>query len=421
MNLKKIISEAVAGILILSSLSVFAISTYDFDNGIEKGIDYFNNGLYYEARDEFRWFYDANWEKMNEGQKKYVLDYINAVNEKIQNIDNSTVDFSSFIDKYIKKITEFSNGNEYVKFTFGYVNGDNIPDAIVSTSDSHVGAVRFFVSVEGDVQKVTYESENNIYDGFGQYGQAKYVPYGSKIYSRVIYMGEYNNYYQINGNIAVSINDSCGDYISTPKYKDMYPITSRNIKDVFNKTIENNKGESPLMSDTTYSSNLSTSDFDIGMSKGIEYFNKGMYYEARDEFQWFCDANWGKMNAAQQKYALDYLGGAKQKIHEWEESQRKSALYYYSGTDVPTYTCITGVPLNRYEYLDSGVVMYVYKNYTGSNTIANYWNVLASQGWVPQPSTTKAYNTLEVSFIKGSSFIIIDVVPALNEIWIACQ
>ena len=64
--------------------------------------------------------------------------------------------------------------------------------------------------------------------------------------------------------------------------------------------------------------------FDSGMSKGISYFDRGLYYEARDEFQWFCDANWGKMNAGQQKYALDYLDGTKLRIQKWEQFQQNT-------------------------------------------------------------------------------------------------
>ncbi len=71
---------------------------------------------------------------------------------------------------------------------------------------------------------------------------------------------------------------------------------------------------------------LTTKDFDKGMSKGINYFNRGLYYEAKDEFQWFCDANWGKMNAGQQKYALDYLNGSYKRIQKWEESQKYISL-----------------------------------------------------------------------------------------------
>ena len=71
---------------------------------------------------------------------------------------------------------------------------------------------------------------------------------------------------------------------------------------------------------------MSTSEFDEGMAKGIEYFNKEMYYEARDEFQWFCDFNWGKMNNGQQKYALDYLGGTKQRIAIENSKKKKNKI-----------------------------------------------------------------------------------------------
>ena len=56
------------------------------------------------------------------------------------------------------------------------------------------------------------------------------------------------------------------------------------------------------------------------MRRGINYYDRGMYYEARDEFQWFCDANWGKMNSGQRQYALDYLDGTKAKVSQWERS-----------------------------------------------------------------------------------------------------
>lgn len=76
---------------------------------------------------------------------------------------------------------------------------------------------------------------------------------------------------------------------------------------------------------------MSTQDFDNGMAKGIDYFNSGLYYEAKDEFQWFCDANWGNMNSGQQQYALDYLGGTKAKIQQWENLYKyKSVLINYA-------------------------------------------------------------------------------------------
>lgn len=74
---------------------------------------------------------------------------------------------------------------------------------------------------------------------------------------------------------------------------------------------------------------MERAEFDRKMKKGIDYFNKGMYYEARDEFQWFCDYNWGKMNSGQQKYALDYLDGAKAKISALNSAPKYSASNVY--------------------------------------------------------------------------------------------
>ena len=71
---------------------------------------------------------------------------------------------------------------------------------------------------------------------------------------------------------------------------------------------------------------MTTKEFDDGMRKGIDYFNNGLYYEAKDEFQRFCDATWGGMNAGQQKYALDYLNGSYKRIQKWEESQKYISL-----------------------------------------------------------------------------------------------
>ena len=65
---------------------------------------------------------------------------------------------------------------------------------------------------------------------------------------------------------------------------------------------------------------MPTAQFDNGMRRGINYYDRGLYYEARDEFQWFCDANWGKMNSGQRQYALDYLDGTKAKVSQWERS-----------------------------------------------------------------------------------------------------
>lgn len=93
---------------------------------------------------------------------------------------------------------------------------------------------------------------------------------------------------------------------------------------------------------------MSTWEFDNGMKKGINYFNRGMYYEARDEFQWFCDYNWGSMNSGQQQYALDYLGASKQRINQQEEkadkdfaeSAKDTICYHYYDDGTPFYMMV---------------------------------------------------------------------------------
>lgn len=73
-------------------------------------------------------------------------------------------------------------------------------------------------------------------------------------------------------------------------------------------------------------SNMTTQQFDRGMAKGIEYFNKGMYVEAVDEFTWFRDYNYEKMNPGQQKYLDEYLYDAK--WYAEQEKKQESANKY---------------------------------------------------------------------------------------------
>lgn len=182
MKIKKIICAVAAAAVAMSS-AAFAMPTAQFDNGMRRGINYYDRGLYYEARDEFQWFADYNWGALNVSQRSYLLGYLDDAKAKVKEIEN----------------------------------------------------------------------EN---------------------------------------------------------------------------------------------SRLTQQQFDNGMKKGINYFNKGMYYEARDEFQWFCDANWGKMNSGQRQYALDYLDGTKAKInslinkvvgrytHTTEPNLQTLDITYYDGKTI---------------------------------------------------------------------------------------
>ena len=175
MKRKSLFGALLLLICVFAYFSANAMSTADFDKGMAQGISYAENGLYYEAKDEFQWFADANWGALNSGQQQYLLDYLDAAKAQIS-------------------------------------------------------------ALEANAKKVTTEQFNN------------------------------------------------------------------------------------------------------GTAAGIAYFNRGMYYEARDEFQWFADANWGALNSGQQQYLLDYLDGSKAKILQIESQKSASSASYgggsYSGTSV---------------------------------------------------------------------------------------
>ena len=121
---------------------------------------------------------------------------------------------------------------------------------------------------------------------------------------------------------------------------------------------------------SSHSFAMPRNEFDQGMKKGIEYFDNQMYYEAKDEFQWFCDYNWGQMSPGQQKYALDYLGGTKQAIFNMEYDYVPHNKYFQKYKNfLLKYGEYDGV-LNCYEYMvsygDYGNIFFYYN--IGLNT-----------------------------------------------------
>lgn len=157
----------VVSVLLLSFIAAASeeyITTYDFDSGIAKGIEYFNSQMYYEAKDEFVWFKEGNKNRLNDGQIDYLDGYIDALNNKIYDLEH-----------------------------------------------------------------------------------------------------------------------------------------------------------------TSYQKSMSTSDFDNGMKKGINYFNNGLYYEARDEFVWFKNENENYLNEGQLKYLNDYINGVNTRIYNLQHPQTSNS------------------------------------------------------------------------------------------------
>ncbi len=87
--MKKIITALLAAAMVSAPVSAFAMTTRDFDNGMRKGINYFNKGLYYEANDEFNWFKEYNYYSLNSGQRKYLDDYISGTRNRIRQWEES--------------------------------------------------------------------------------------------------------------------------------------------------------------------------------------------------------------------------------------------------------------------------------------------------------------------------------------------
>ena len=120
---------------------------------------------------------------------------------------------------------------------------------------------------------------------------------------------------------------------------------------------------------------MTTADFDNAMKKGINYFNRDLYYEARDEFQWFADYNWGALNEGQQQYLLDYLDGTKALIQKLESAPKKTNTYNFSSNQA--IAAVKSYWANNYPYYDS-LVKFSVSDY------GSYYIVSASMGidWI---------------------------------------
>ena len=319
-----------------SDISPQTISTVDFDLGMSKGIQYFNNGQYYEARDEFQWFCDANWSKMNTGQQQYALDYLNSAKGKCEN--------NEILGWWVEYEKEYGTSTQY------YITEDGSLEVYYNERPVHWDGV---YSIVGDKIEYSYtiiERTTNLISGYFIHkdGTLYNCGEGDNSPKKLIKIPKYMTADELKKLFVYNDNNISFDNVSDEinliqKYLDdglyLEAIDRCNyVENTF--SLSHNDGITIIfMRDranawyNAYIENankLSRIEFDNGMRKGIDYFNKGMYYEARDEFQWFCDANWGKMNDGQRKYALDYLDGAKREIQNL--NTQDNGTWYHGGT-----------------------------------------------------------------------------------------
>ena len=74
--MKKIICLILIYTMFLPTPIAFAMPSNEFDNGMRKGISYFNQGLYYETIDEIQNFCDVFWYDMTDKQQEKALYYL---------------------------------------------------------------------------------------------------------------------------------------------------------------------------------------------------------------------------------------------------------------------------------------------------------------------------------------------------------
>lgn len=237
-NFKKTIS-ILATLTIFASTSTFAMDTNSFNKGIAQGIQYYNDGLYELAKVELQRFCESNWGSLTDEQQKFASECL----EKAKKGSTDTVVLYTSNSSQSSATTTTMSREEFDK---GMAKG-----------------------IEYFDKKMYYEAKDE-FQWFCDYNWGR--------------MNKVQQQYAL-------------DYLGGTKAK-----------------IE-------LMEKY-----LTKEEFDEGMSIGIEFFNDGYYADARDEFQWFCDHNWGKLNKVQQQYALDYLNGASKRADEY--------IFIYKITDL---------------------------------------------------------------------------------------
>ncbi len=185
--MKKKIVATIVSCLMIFNISVFAMTTQEFDAGMEKGISYFNQGLYYEAKDEFTWFKDYNYDRMNSGQQKYLDDYLDGAWDRIEQWENSQADdysvslLKDYARRYIWSIYNEDTNSAFtnVKFLITDVTGDGKDDLLAVGIDSgnNPSQIEVYIEENGDVIKI-------INDHWGGYNGGRVFPtrYNGQVY-----------------------------------------------------------------------------------------------------------------------------------------------------------------------------------------------------------------------------------------------
>lgn len=216
-----------------------SISTAEFDRGMAKGIDYFNRGLYKEAKDEIMWFYKYNASQMNAGQKQYLNDYLQA----IADLNDNTNKKYSTSNIYKFSVVNLYNNKLYCSYNpaiYGFVNEEicnELPYGLhnlghIYSFTCYNGYIYYLTGPLGSdspicsIYRCDMDGKNNVYIASNAYSISEcyiannYLFYTTKedeINRINLQTGEYDQIYTTDANISLKYYDGNNLYINAYK------------------------------------------------------------------------------------------------------------------------------------------------------------------------------------------------------------
>ena len=377
MNIKKYIAIIVAFIMMVSISPVSAMTTQVFDNGMKKGIGYFNEGKYKEAVKEFQWFCDNYWGSLNPEQQKYALDYLDGAKSMAQimpdiNIyyDNSNISQNErdiIMSAYLDVLNSLKGDGEWdARYVVYDIDKNGICELIIESGVASESILYFYTFNDGVVNFLGEKIGSHAYLASipNENGVLRISAHSDFQHVSVIYISENN----ICEKEVMAKRFTVADYeVHNWEYYQPYEFYEGSVSLEF---LESN--DLSGFGDFNYieSGSVSTASYETGMKKGIEYYNDGMYYEAIDQIQWLCDVNWYNMTEEQQNEALWYLKNAKSKLADYSFKSGKDyyncGMYYEARTEFET-------AINLYKQLNDSQWTTVNDWLSKVNSKINHW------------------------------------------------
>lgn len=160
-GLKRIVGIIGIGVVLSLVLcgTAQAMTTSEFDDGMEQGIEYYELGLYYEAYQAFMDFNSQYCLELNQGQKDYLCDWINGTQQKIKEYEDSLLADGIIYNNNGIKVQIIESKVEHVEYLYDiipsydqyivktYIENNSPYDICVATNDVAVNDFIFSKSL----------------------------------------------------------------------------------------------------------------------------------------------------------------------------------------------------------------------------------------------------------------------------------